>query len=293
MRAVTTGRRPGPSRWGYRLRRAWATAWLRSFVKGYLPLLALALAGWGVVSTDRLRLAIAEAAGQLVERLAARPEFAVRGVSVGGATPALERDIARLTDGLAGRSSLALDLAGLRAEIESLPAVASASVVFDPNGTLRITVARREPAALWRDGEGALHLIDSHGVVIRPVASRFAWPEMPLLLGPGAERAVDEALALLAAAPALAGRMRGLARVGERRWDIVLDRDLVIMLPAKRPLSALRSALALDEAQRLFERDLAAIDLRVQPRPVLRIAPEAAEEMVLRRIVNLVEGEDT
>jgi len=293
MRPLNPPRRPGPSRWGYRLRRAWARPWVKGFVKGYLPAILLALAGLGVVSTDRLRLAVAETAGALAERLAARPEFAVADVAVAGATPALGREIAALTQGLAGRSSLALDLAALRSEIEALAAVARAAVVFDPGGTLRITIERRDPVALWRNGAGALHLIDRQGVVIRPVSSRFAWPDMPLLLGAGAEDRVGEALAILAAAPDLVDRLRGLARVGERRWDIVLDRGLVIMLPEDRPLAALSGALALDEVQGLFERDLAAIDLRVQARPVLRVAPAAAEEMVLRRIVGLVEGEDT
>lgn len=293
MQPLSPNRRPGPSLWGYRLRRAWAKPWLRSFVRGYLPVILLALAGWGVISTDSLRLAVAERAGAVLEHLAARPEFAVKGVRIGGAPPALEREITALSDGLAGRSSLALDLAGLRARIEALPAVASARVVFDPDGTLRIGIDRRAPAALWRDGSGALRLIDAKGVAIREVASRFAWPEMALLIGPGAPRAVEEALALLEEAPELAPRLRGLARVGERRWDMVLDAGLVIMLPETRPRAALRGLMALEEAQGILERDLAAIDLRVQARPVLRLAPGAAEDMVLRRVVGLAEGEDT
>lgn len=290
MRPLNPPRRPGPSRWGYRLRRAWARPWVKGFVKGYLPAILLALAGLGVVSTDRLRLAVAETAGALAERLAARPEFAVADVAVAGATPALGREIAALTQGLAGRSSLALDLAALRSEIEALAAVARAAVVFDPGGTLRITIERRDPVALWRNGAGALHLIDRQGVVIRPVSSRFAWPDMPLLLGAGAEDRVGEALAILAAAPDLVDRLRGLARVGERRWDIVLDREQRIALPETNALAALEQVIALDEAQDLLSRDVLRIDMRNPARPVLRLSEHALRE--LDRLRSLASGED-
>lgn len=284
---------PGPSRWAYRARRTWAKPWLRSFVKGYLPVILLGLAGWAVVSNDRARLAIAEAGTALVERLAARPEFAVTGVEIVGASPALAAEIREITGQLTGASSLSLDLAALREAVLALPAVAEASAVFDPGGTLRIEVVRRDPVALWRDGAGRLALIDRQGVRVREAAARISYPDLPLLLGTGAPEAAGEGLRLLDAAADLRPRLRALVRVGERRWDIVLDGDLTVMLPAQNPLGALRGVMALDDSLGLLSRDLVAVDLRVRQRPVLRIAPGAAEDMVLRRAVGMAVGEDT
>jgi hypothetical protein len=45
---------------------------------------------------------------------------------------------------------------------------------------------------------------------------------------------VPEALALVAAARPAVPRLRGLVRMGERRWDLVLDRDQRILLPETR-----------------------------------------------------------
>lgn len=296
MRPLSPPRRPGPSRWRYRLRRAWADPRLRAFVKGYMPLIALALAGWAVVADDRLRLAAAERGAAALAWLSARPELAVGGLAIEGATPALARDIRATLGPVAGQSSLTLDLDLLRDRVEALAAVRRASLYFDPGGLLTVTVVRREPVALWRDRTGALRLIDVEGVALDDAGSRLVYPDLPLVLGDGAPRAVAEALELIAAAPALLPRLRGLVRVGERRWDIVLGatpEDLVIMLPEVRPLGALRGLMALDETQGLLARDLVAVDLRVRARPALRVAPGAAEQMVLRRAVRLVAGKDT
>jgi len=96
---------------------------------------------------------------------------------------------------------------------------------------------------------------------------------VPLIAGEGAERAVPEALMLIAAAQPIAPRIRGLVRVGERRWNLVLDRDQTILLPARDPLRALDHALALHRAQGLLERDIVAVDLRLPARITVRLAP--------------------
>ncbi|MGF1502246.1 MAG: cell division protein FtsQ/DivIB [Paracoccaceae bacterium] len=284
---------PGPSKFAYRLRRAWVTPWVRSLVMVYLPLAALGVAGWAAVAHHPTRLAIqskiAEAAGYLLER----PEFGVKRVRVSGATAELRAAVRRSIGPLEGASSLRLDLDRLRRRVEGIGRVATASVKLEPTGTLEIRVSERVPVALWRDAEAGLWLVDSHGVIVDRAALRADHPRLPLLLGMGAPAHVSEALALMRAAPDLMGRLRAFSRVGERRWDVVLDRNLVILLPEERAVAALTGIMALHYGEELFERDLVAVDLRIAARPALRIAPRAAERTVLRRIVDLVVGEDT
>jgi cell division protein FtsQ len=99
--------------------------------------------------------------------------------------------------------------------------------------------------------------------------------DLPLIAGEGANAAVPEALALLAAAGPIQPRLRGMVRMGERRWDIVLDRDQRILLPEGDPVPALERVIALDKAETLLARDVIAVDLRNEDRPVLRLAPDA------------------
>ena len=84
-------------------------------------------------------------------------------------------------------------------------------------------------------------------------------------------------LALLATAGPIADRVRGLLRIGERRWDLMLDRDQRIMLPENDAIAALERVLALNEINELLARDLVAIDMRDGRRPTLRLGEAAVE----------------
>ena len=101
---------------------------------------------------------------------------------------------------------------------------------------------------------------------------------MPLIAGDGAENHVEEALSIYAAAGPLLPRVRGLVRMGERRWDLVLDRDQRILLPETGAVQALERVIALNQAQEMLARDLMVVDMRLDNRPTIRIAERAVEE---------------
>ena len=96
---------------------------------------------------------------------------------------------------------------------------------------------------------------------------------------------MPQALDILAAAAPLADRLRGLVRMGERRWDVVLDRDQRIQLPETAPIIALEKVIALDKAQDLLARDISVIDMRNPVRPTLRLAEPALEELTRIRAI--------
>jgi len=172
-------------------------------------------------------------------------------------------------------------------------AIASATVQIDPQGTLRVAVVQRVEAALYRNADGVLVLLDPDGIEIGPAGPRAGHPALPVILGAGARARIGEALDLLAAAPDIVPRLRALIRVGERRWDLVLDRDLVIKLPAEGPVDALARIMALHYGEELLDRGLAVIDMRLPSRPALRMTPEAAEAFQIRRAVAAIGGEET
>ncbi len=74
---------------------------------------------------------------------------------------------------------------------------------------------------------------------------------------------------------------------------MVLDRDMLVKLPAEKSAEALKQIMALHYAQELLDRDLAVIDMRLPERPALRMNPEAAETYQIRRAVAAVGGEET
>jgi cell division protein FtsQ len=66
--------------------------------------------------------------------------------------------------------------------------------------------------------------------------------------------------------------------MGERRWDVVLDRDQRILLPERDPVRALERVLVLNDVQDMLERDLVAVDMRLSERPTIRMTESAVEE---------------
>lgn len=288
-----TRRGPGPSKLSYRLARAWAKPWVRNALLVYLPLAALALAGWRVAAHDEWRGVLEAEAQELVDSFVSRPEFAVKGVAVIGGGPELKATVHRVLGVRPGTSSLRLDIEALRRRVENLGAVERAAVRFDSEGTLRIAVTERIPAALYRRIDGVLVLVDRTGVEIGPAGARAGHPDLPLVLGEGAPAHVGEVLRLLASAPELRPRLRAAVRVGERRWDLALDRDMVLRLPEKDSIGALARIMALHYAEELLDRDLAIIDMRVPDRPALRMTPEAAETYQIRKTVSAIGGKET
>jgi cell division protein FtsQ len=284
---------PGPSKLKYRLSRAWAKPVLRNAVLVYLPLVALALAGWRVAADDEWRGMIEARIAGLIEQVAARPEFAVRGVAVAGGGDELQAEVRRALNIQPGTSSLKINVEALRYRVEALGAVERATVQFDPQGILRVAVAERIAAVLYRNAGKALVMLDKGGVEIGPADPRANYPELPVILGAGAPDRVGEVLELLAAAPEIVPRLRAFVRVGERRWDIVLDRDMRIKLPETGSVEALSRIMALHYGEELLDRDIAVIDMRLPGRPVLRMMPEAAETYQIRKAVAALGGEDT
>lgn len=302
MRPLTAnrsiGRRPGraphrdpaPSRWAYRFQRVMLTPHLRMLIRTGLPSFAVLAAVALIFSHAPNRAAVAGAVTDLREKFEDRPEFRVSLASVEGASEDLADAVRARLDVTLPRSSFDIDLDAARIRIEALDAVKQAELRVRSGGVLQVVITERIPVAVWRMDDG-LTLVDDGGHRVAGLIARTDRPDLPLIAGTGADRATPEALDLIAAAGPLGPRIRGLVRMGERRWDIVLDRDQRILLPAKDPIRALERLLALDHVQDIMNRDLTAIDLRNDHRPVLRLTPYALGELRKARGIVTVENE--
>ncbi|MEM7176465.1 MAG: cell division protein FtsQ/DivIB [Pseudomonadota bacterium] len=260
----------------------------------YFPAIVLCLAAWWVARNDALKASIRSEASAMLDEAMRDPNLAVHLVRVSGGSPALRAYLTEKLQPLVGVSSMRLDVGRLRQDVEALGPVHSASVSLSPKGILKVAVIERYPAALWRDFAGSLFVVDRKGVVISPAAARADFPDLVVLLGEGALRNVPEALSVIDAAPLFTPRLRGMVRVGERRWDMVLDRDQTIMLPSEGAPEAAARVMALSMGENeLADRDLSVIDMRDAARPVLRMTPRAAESWLTEQASEPEEGEDT
>lgn len=271
-------RDPAPSRLSYRMDRLWLTPVFRLAVRVGVPfVLATSLVG-GYLADDARRAGIATSLADLRESVETRPEFMIKLMAVDGASAPVATAIRNMLPVTLPASSFRLDLEALRAEIEKVDAVASADIHVRKGGILQVTVTERQPVILWRTAAG-LEMLDATGHRVATLLDRAARPDLPVIAGEGADLHVTEALTLLDTARPIEGRIRGLVRMGERRWDVVLDRQQRILLPEGNPVPAMQRIIALDQAEDMLGRDLTVVDLRNQNRPTVRIATDTTAEL--------------
>jgi cell division protein FtsQ len=269
---------PAPSKLGYRYQRLLLTPGFRATMRIGVPIALIATIVGTHFSKEENRAAFVAQIESAKQQLQDRPQFMVKAMTITGADQATMVSVIGLLPSDYPVSSFDLDLEETRRAIEALDPVKSASVRVGAAGTLEVRLTPRVPSALWRDGP-VLRMIDESGVISGTIASRSERLELPLIAGDGAEQYIQEALALYAAAGPLGPRVRGLVRMGERRWDIVLDREQRILLPGDGAVAALDRVVALNAAQDMLDRDVTVVDMRNADRPTLRMNEEAVAAM--------------
>lgn len=275
---------PAPSRLKYRMERLMLTPFYRTLLRFGLPcLVTFGAASWWL-SVEANRQMVVDTYTDLRSQVESRPEFMVNMMAVDGASDLVAEGIREMLPLDFPVSSFDLNLETMRETVVALDPVKSARLYVRQGNVLQVDVVERIPVVLWRTDTG-LRLLDDEGVLVGPAFLRADWPDLPLIVGDGASEVVEEALDLAAAAEPLNGRLRGLVRMGERRWDVVLDRGQRILLPETDAVQALERVIAMDEAVDMLERDLTVVDLRLPYRPTLRMTDGAVQELLRIRAI--------
>ena len=95
-------------------------------------------------------------------------------------------------------------------------------------------------------------------------------PDLPLVIGPGADRQEPGYQALLAHAPALKPRVKAATWIGNRRWDLTFDSGEVLKLPEDGAEAALVTFAEHDGAHPLLGRGWLSFDMRDPSKLVAR-----------------------
>jgi cell division protein FtsQ len=252
-------------------------------VEQYLPnragvaatvLLLLASAAFGIVKGGHVE-ELSSALSDTRNALANSAGFRITTVAINGRKQ-LSQDEVLATGGVNGRSSLLfLDAAVVRDKLKANPWIADATVLKLYPGQLQIDIVERSAFALWQR-DGRLSVIADDGAVLEPYLSRH-FLSLPLVVGKGAETHAKEFLALLARYPQVRSVTKAAIFVGERRWNLRLKDGLDIRLPENDVGNALTSLSRLDKDERLFSRDIVAVDMRLPDRLTVQLSDDAAK----------------
>ena len=160
-----------------------------------------------------------------------------------------------------------------RARIETIAWVQQAHVERRLPGTILIRIEERRPFAIWQNN-GHFVIIDREGRVVASDGLDQFGP-LPLLVGTGADTTGAALHDMLRQQPEVAERVQAMVRIHERRWNLRLHNGTDVLLPEGHEAVAIQRLGELQREARLLDRPLAAIDLRLPDRLVLRPTRQA------------------
>jgi len=160
-----------------------------------------------------------------------------------------------------GQSIFGADVHAARDRLLSLDWIKSANVRRRYPDDITVTVVEKKPFALWRDTSGHIWVIERDGSLITDQGyDQFL--KLPHFIGTGAPKGAAEIVDALPGHRAVIARLKGMQRVGERRWNLVLDNGVVVQLPEKGWKKELNTLESLIVDKGILERDVTQIDLR-------------------------------
>ncbi|MFG1301650.1 cell division protein FtsQ/DivIB [Xanthobacter sp. V3C-3] len=225
--------------------------------------------GGHVEEAKGIVLDVADAAGNIAG-------FKVKEVNIAGhnhMTPAQILDAAGIKS---STSILFLNADEMRARLEQMPWIASATVrKFYPD-RIDISVAERQAFALWQVN-GELKVIARDGIPIAPYSDDPRYVSLPIVVGEGAEKRVGDIVDALARLPTLRDQVRAAILVADRRWTLKMRNGVDVRLPEQGMDTALVALMDLDRDKKILSRDITIVDLRLPDRVVVRLSDAAAD----------------
>ena len=261
---------PAPSRVAYRIMRLLLIPRLRLIFTLGFPSLLIFCATLGLFINVNVWENISAIKKDLKLAFVERPEFMIKVASIDGSSDELANEIREILPLDFPVSYFDLDIKYLHKVVNEIPAVASAAIKISAGGVLQINVAEKSPAFIWRK-DNVMSVIDETGSFIRIANSRVDYPKLPLVVGEAADLAVSEISSLMQANEYFKDHVRAFIRVGERRWDLILENNVRIMLPQREFLAAFDRLMLMNEAGSLLSGRLSNIDMRLVVRPTVRV----------------------
>lgn len=225
----------------------------------------------GVIGVALVALEVPAKVGAGLGEAMGEAGFRVRSVDVTGVQRMDSRPVFQIALDQKSMAMPLVDVAGIREKLLRYGWVKDARVSRRLPDTLVIDIVEREPAALWQDS-ARLSLIDSEGVVLDRVKVSDM-PDLPLLVGAGANAHSNELNLLLAQVPTLKPQLESASWVGGRRWDLNFQSGETVVLPEGE--GEARQALAkfarLDKSAGLLGRGIKRFDLRIPGKMIVRL----------------------
>lgn len=196
--------------------------------------------------------------------LSSKAGFSIENVMVEGRGQTQRDQILNTLNVQRGAPILGYDVKAALGRLETLSWVKGGVVERRLPQTIFVKLSERDPIAIWQFKK-QFHLIDRDGHILRDIGSDEPFT-LPLVVGEGANTAAADMLGQLLQQKTVMDHVKALVRVSNRRWDLLLDDKVNVMLPEDHVATALEHLSKAIAQENILERKITAIDLRLPDR---------------------------
>ena len=179
-----------------------------------------------------------------------------------------KEDIQAVAELSLGMPIFDVDLNEIHEKISQLPWIKSVLIERKLPSYLVISVTEKKPIAVWQNNKKYLPLDEAGEPIMDEKAPLTG---LILVVGQDAPKKTPALLNILDQYPMIRDRVKSAVRVGNRRWDLRLDKvdGMVVKLPEKNVEKALLRLQVSMEKEKLFQKDITSIDLGEEDRLIV------------------------
>lgn len=179
--------------------------------------------------------------------------------------------------------------AEVRQQLENLSWVKTARIERRLPDTLVIEINERKPFVLWQHRQ-RLALIDNEGVVLT-AEDLGNYGDRLIVVGPHAHEEAYDLVRFLEAEPSIFEKTESAIHIGDRRWDLKLENDILVRLPENEMGLALSHLAKMHREENILAKDITLIDMRISDKIVIRPSTRANAKIERPRFTPSREGD--
>ncbi len=169
-------------------------------------------------------------------------------------------DITTALNADTGTPMFAIDIKKVKKQLEQNSWVRDAVVERRLPNTIYIGILEKKPIAIWQLNK-QLYLIDNEGYIIYTnKISTFS--SLLHIVGAGANIHAKQLIYKISSEPSLASQIVSAVRYGERRWNLLLRKNITVKMPETDFDKAWKYLVQMFKSGKLFKENYKTLDLR-------------------------------
>jgi cell division protein FtsQ len=200
-----------------------------------------------------------------VEKLSQQLGYIVQEIEVVGEDDNCHVADVSMLDKYKGMSTILVSVDDIRKDLESVDCIGQVSVSRVLPSRLRVSIEPRMPIAIWQH-KHKFFFIANNGSVLQIRNSKDV-SKFIIILGDHAPEKTPELLKLLRSDPELYQKVVSAIWIGDRRWNVIFDNGMELLLPENDYIKAWNKFVELSKNNEAFKSfSYCVVDLRVQNR---------------------------